>query len=177
MYPGQKNGDEYFRYILENYSDTIIRLCYTHTNNMSDAEDIAEDTFCELVRSKPSFDSQEHEKAWLLRVAVNKCKNHMKSARVRLNVSIDDENMPEIADPSTVGHDDGGGRVREAVMSLPEKYRIVIHLFYFEDLSIEEIARVIRLPKATVGTRLARGRALLKKQLGDETDDRKGNKK
>ncbi len=171
MYPGQKSGDEYFRYILDAYSDMIVRLCYTYTNNMTDAEDIAEDTFCELVRAKPSFDSEEHEKAWLLRVAVNKCKNHLKSARVRLTVSLDDDDMPEIADTSPDPHEDTeSGRVRAAVMALPEKYRTIIHLYYFEDLPTEKIAQITRLPRATVGTRLARGRALLKKQLGDESD-------
>ncbi|MBR4223490.1 MAG: sigma-70 family RNA polymerase sigma factor [Oscillospiraceae bacterium] len=152
--------DKYIRYVLETYSDTVIRLCYTYVRNTHDAEDIAEDVFCELIRSRPKLESAEHVKAWLLRVAVNKCKNHLKSARVRLSVPLEDDESGDTIPPPGEG-----GDVREALMELPEKYRTVIHLYYYEGLSIQEIARVTKTNAATVGTRMARGRSLLKKKL------------
>ena len=152
--------DKYIRYVLETYSDTVIRLCYTYVRNRHDAQDIAEDVFCELIRSRPALESAEHEKAWLLRVAVNKCKNHLKSARVRLTVPLEEYDQGDTVPPPGEG-----GDVREAVLELPEKYRTVIHLYYYEGLSLQEIARIRKTTVATVGTQLARGRSLLKKKL------------
>ncbi len=174
MYSGTKGtfDDGYIRYILDTYSDAVIRLCYSYVRSYHDAEDIAEDVFCELVKSRMIFESDEHEKAWLLRVAVNKCKNHLKSARVRYTVSLEDDTTAEHAAPGSeddmLPEDDSP--VVKAVMALPEKYRTVIHLYYFEEMSIAQIAGVYKISKATVGTRLARGRALLKKRLGVDFD-------
>ena len=170
MYHNYSSGDEYFRYILDTYSDALIRLCYSYVKNMTDAEDLAEDTFCELVRSSPDFDSAEHEKAWLFRVAANKCKNHVMSARIRLSAPLDEQIIENTPDTRGNMQSDGTEYIRDEVLSLPEKYRTVLHLYYFEEMSLENIASVLRIPKATVGTRLARGRNLLKKQLGDEID-------
>lgn len=168
MYPGQLCGNEYFRYLLDTYSDMLIRLCYNYAQNMTDAEDIAQDTFCELVRSPQDFDSTEHEKAWLLRVAANKCKNHLNSARVRLSAPMDNEIIENTAAPPVFGENesDDESRVQTAVLSLPDKYRTIIHLYYYEELTIEQIAKVLKIPPPTVGTRLARGRKLLQKKLG-----------
>ena len=152
--------DEYIRYVLDTYSDSVIRLCYTYVRNPHDAEDIAEDTFCELIRTCPEFESTDHERAWLLRVAVNKCKNHLKSARVRLSEPLTDDMSGDTVPPPGEG-----GDVMEAVLELPEKYRVVIHLYYYQGLSIREIARIRRTTSATIGTQLARGRSLLKKKL------------
>lgn len=168
MYPGQLSGNEYFRYLLDTYSDMLLRLCYNYVRNMTDAEDLAQDTFCELVRSPQDFDSTEHEKAWLLRVAANKCKNHLNSARVRLSAPLDKDIIENTAAPSSFGEyeSDSDTKVKNAVMSLPDKYRTIIHLYYYEELSIEQIAKVLKIPPPTVGTRLARGRKLLQKKLG-----------
>lgn len=173
MYSGTKGtfDDEYIRYILDTYSDAVVRLCYTYVRNVHDAEDIAEDVFCELIKCRMEFESTDHERAWLLRVAANKCKNHLKSARVRYTVSLEDNLSAEQA---AAEEDDllpeEESPVVKAVMGLPEKYRTVIHLFYFEEMSIAQIASAYKMSQATVGTRLARGRALLKKKLGVEFD-------
>ncbi|MCM1524650.1 MAG: RNA polymerase subunit sigma-24, partial [Ruminococcus sp.] len=101
-----------------------------------------------------------------LRCAVNKCKNHLKSGWISKTVPLDDS-VREIADGS--GEDGDSARlVLEAVNGLPEKYRTVIHLFYYSGLSIAEIASVKGMSTATVGTHLARGRDLLRKRLGDD---------
>lgn len=169
MYSGS-NGtfdDEYIRYVLDTYSVMIIRLCFSYVKNMHDAEDIAQDTFCELVRNKPVFESSGHEKAWLFRTAANKCKNHLKSGWVRKTVSLEDNDaaVAEQTEPSPEDTEDSA--VLKAVLALPLKYRTVIHMYYYDGLSIAEIAEVKNISPNTVGTQLARGREILKRKLGD----------
>lgn len=170
MYSGS-NGtfdDEYIRYVLDTYSVTIIRLCFSYVRNIHDAEDIAQDVFCGLIMHRPVFESSEHEKAWLLRTAVNKCKNHLKSSWVSRTVLSDDDLSAATQQTGGSPEDDNGRELLEAVMSLPEKYRTVIHLYYYNGLSLAEIAAAKHISTATAGTQLARGRELLRKKLGED---------
>ncbi len=170
MYSGS-NGtfdDEYIRYVLDTYSVTIIRLCFSYVRNIHDAEDIAQDVFCGLITHRPVFESSEHEKAWLLRTAVNKCKNHLKSSWVSRTVLSDDDLSAATQQTGGSPEDDNGRELLEAVMSLPEKYRTVIHLYYYNGLSLAEIAAAKHISTATAGTQLARGRELLRKKLGED---------
>lgn len=160
-------SDEYIRYILETYSASIIRLCYTYVKNQEDAEDIAQDVFLELMRRGQPFEDAEYEKAWLMRTAVNKCKNLLKSSRVKRTVPLEDEYTDNESNPENNNEDN---TVRNAVLKLPEKYRTVVHMYYFSEMSIKEIAVVTGVNTATVGTRLARGREQLKKILKGEID-------
>ena len=170
MYSGS-NGtfdDEYIRYVLDTYSEPIVRLCFSYVRNMHDAEDIAQDTFCEIIKRKPVFTDENHEKAWLIRTAVNKCKNHLKSGWVSKTSSIDDNLSSPALGCEDSALDDTSRAVYDAVMDLPEKYRTVIHMYYYMGLSIAEIAKANNIAAASAGTRLARGRTLLKKKLGDD---------
>lgn len=170
MYSGS-NGtfdDGYIQYVLDTYSTMIIRLCYSYVKNMHDAEDMAQDVFCELIRRNPEFESSEHEKAWLLKTAANKCRNHLRSGWVSKTVPLEDNMSAAELSEEDSGLDDTKRLVFETVMSLPEKYRTVIHMFYYMGLSINEIAEIKHLSAATVGTQLSRGRAILKKKLGGE---------
>lgn len=160
-----KITDEYIRYILETYSAAIIRLCFTYVKSQEDAEDIAQDVFVEMMQKNMMFDDKDYEKAWLMRTAINKCKNHLKSSRVRSTVPLEDEyaqNDENLEEPDDT--------VFKAVMALPEKYRTPIHLYYVSGYTIKEISSVTGLNTATVGTRLARGREVLKKLLKGEID-------
>ncbi len=152
--------DGYIQYILDTYSQTIIRLCYTYVRNIFDAEDIAQDVFVSLLKRGKGFESPEHEKAWLLRTAINKSKNHLRSGWITRTVKLDDAERSE-----TDGGENEKSEVMEAVLSLPEKYRTVIHLFYYDGYSIKEISAIVGKKPATVGTLLARGRALLKEMM------------
>jgi RNA polymerase sigma-70 factor (ECF subfamily) len=148
--------NEYIQQVLEKYSTMLIKLAFTYLKNIADAEDVTQDVFVSLMRRETGFNSDDHEKAWLLRVTINKCKNQLKSAQHRLNVPLEDEisYLPE--EQSEVLH---------IVTDLPEKYRTVIHLYYYEEYSINEIAKLLAKRPATVGTWLARGRSLLKNKL------------
>lgn len=152
--------DGYIQYVLDTYSQTIIRLCYTYVRNIFDAEDIAQDVLVSLLKRGKPFESPEHEKAWLLRTAINKSKNYLKSGWITRTVKLNETDSSEAEDQMNERNE-----VMEAVLSLPEKYRTVIHLFYYDGYSIKEIAEIVGKKPATVGTLLARGRALLKEMM------------
>lgn len=157
---GGQMSQDYIRYVLDTYSQTLIKLSYTYVKNVCDAEDIAQDVFVALLKRGKPFDSTEHEKAWLLRTVINKSKNHLRSGWIKRTVSLN-----ENADSETDNSMDEKTQVMEAVLSLPEKYRTVIHLFYYNGYSINEIADIVGKKPATVGTLLARGRSLLKNMM------------
>jgi RNA polymerase sigma-70 factor (ECF subfamily) len=148
--------DEYIQHVLDNYSTMLIKLAFTYVKNRADAEDMIQDVFVSLMKRNSGFENEEHEKAWLIRVTINKCKNHLKSSPNRLHVPLDEEisYLPEEQN-----------EVLSIVLSLPVKYRTVLHLFYYENYSMNEIAKMLAKRPATIGTWLSRGRILLKTKL------------
>ncbi len=166
---GEQGKDTYIKYILETYSQMIIRLCYTYVKNTCDAEDITQDVLLTLMKREKPFEDNEHEKAWLIRTAINKSKNYLKSGWVTKTVAFDDS-VNEIDDADNA-EKTKNNEVMEAVLSLPEKYRNVIHLFYYNGYSINEIAVILKKKPATIGTLLARGRTMLKKMMIGGFDD------
>lgn len=151
------NGtDEYMVRAVKTYSGSMLRAAYSVLKSTEDAEDAVQDAFLKLIQKKPQFRSSEHEKAWLLRVTINISKNMLKSASRN--------NMPATEE---IPCSDEKSELLAVVMSLPERYRTVIHLYYYEGYSIKETAAILKLPAATVGTRLARARNLLKGEISE----------
>ena len=144
------------------YGDMVYRLAYAQTRSRHDADDIFQEVFLQTVRKRPVFDSEEHEKAWLLRVAINRAKDvsgaFWRRNRVSWESYMDELEFVQPEDRSLF----------EAVMRLPEKYRIVIHLFYYEDYSVEEISAVLHRRSGTVKSQLSRGSKLLKSMLTED---------
>lgn len=148
---------------LKLYGNSILRVAYSYLHSMSDAEDIVQDTLMQLMKADPSFESPEHEKAWLLRVAINLSKNKLKSAWFRKNTElIEDYRAGELTEDLTF--------VWDAVKALPEKYRIVIHLYYHEGYSTAEIASLLDKKETTVRSLLHRARGTLKNNLKGDYD-------
>ena len=141
------------------HSERLLKVAYTYMKNMDDAQDMVQEAFCRYMTKAPLFLSAEHEKAWLIRITVNLCKSHLTS-HVYKNRSDLNENI------STEDSYDSG--LLSAVMALPEKYREVIHLFYYEGYSAKEIAKITETTTSSVTTRLQRARELLRKELGDD---------
>lgn len=142
------------------YADMVYRLAFLNMKNHTDAEDVFQEVFLKLFRYQKSIQSEEHLKAWLLRVTINQCKTMATSAWKRHNVACDMTgfvDQPEKKEEYT--------EVYRTVKSLPEKYRQVIHLFYYEELSIKEISEILGTKEATVKTRLVRARKLLNQKL------------
>lgn len=154
--------NQYIERMLENYSSLIVRIAYQQVKNKADAEDIAQEVLIKLMTLAPDFESTEHEKAWIIRVTINQCKDFHKSAWNRKREYLDDT-MPAPEQEET-------GEVLEAVLGLPAKYKNVIYLFYYEGYSILEIADILKQKETTVGSWLHRARKLLKKKLGEEVE-------
>ena len=142
------------------YADMVYRLAVLNTSSEYEAEDVFQEVFLKLFRHKDSIQSEEHLKAWLIRVTVNQCRSMATSAWNRRNVSL--EAVAEAAAPQD---DEDYSEVYDAVKRLPDKYREVIHLFYYEELSISQITQLLGKKEATVKTHLTRGRSLLKEKL------------
>lgn len=145
----------------ETYKNTIYRMAYACLRNTADAEDIVQETFLKRFRYEKTFASAESEKAWLLRVAVNGCKDLLKCAYRRYNVPLDEAVMQLCVTPEEHA-------VTEAVLNLPDIYRLPVHLFYFEGYDTGEIGKILGVSQTAVRTRLHRARAMLKSALGEE---------
>lgn len=155
--------DETFR----KYGDRIFSAAFSVCRNRADADDVVQDTLIRYYSLDKEFENEAHLKAWLIRVAVNRAKDINASFWRRNTVEWEDY-MDEL-----IFEAPEDSQLFGAVMRLPEKYRTVIHLFYYEDYAVEEIAAILRRPKGTVKSQLNRGRTLLKNMLqGEWTDDK-----
>jgi RNA polymerase sigma-70 factor (ECF subfamily) len=147
------------------YGDMVYRLALVRTRSAADAEDVTQEVFLRLLRANPAFESEEHQKAWLIKVTVNCSKTLLGSAFRRHSVSLDavgepgtDEPMP---DPT----------VYDAVLKLPQKFRTAVHLYYYESYSVKEIAAAMHASESAVKSWLFRARAALKEELKGAFDD------
>lgn len=149
------------------YQSNLFAAAFNVCKNAQDAEDIVQDTFIRYYTINKEFDNEQHIRAWLLRVAINKAKNANHTFWRRNKLSLEDY-METLTFETPQSEN-----LFETVMQLPEKYRIVIHLYYYEDYSVREIADILRLSESNVKVRLSRGRSLLKEALKEEWDDDK----
>ncbi len=147
------------------YQNNLFAAAFNVCKNAQDAEDIVQDTFIQYYTMRKEFDNEQHIRAWLLRVAINKAKNANHTFWRRNKLSLDDY-METLTFETPQSEN-----LFETVMQLPEKYRIVIHLYYYEDYSVREIADILRISESNVKVRLSRGRSLLKEVLKEEWDD------
>ena len=145
--------------VVNEYATMLLRVAYSQLNNRTEAEDAVQEVLLKYMEKAPVFQSEEHEKAWLLRVTINHCKNHLASAWFRKRADLD-KGIPAL--------DNEELEVVSAVAALPAKYRAVVHLYYFEGYSTKEIAEILHSRPNTVSSRLSRARALLAKALKEE---------
>ncbi len=144
---------------LSKYSDMIYKIALSQTKSSANAEDIFQEVFLRYVQADIKFESEEHRKAWLIRVTVNCCKKLWGSAWFRHTVPLDENLQFTSKEKSDIFY---------AVSELPSQYRIVIHLYYYEDLSVKEISSVLNLKESTITSQLCRARNLLKEKLKGE---------
>lgn len=148
--------------LIHDYGNTVYRLAYAQTRSQHDADDIFQEVFLRVTQHRPVFDSEDHEKAWILRVTLNCLKSHWRAAWRRHDVPLD-ERIPFPA-PEERALDD-------ALRRISPKYRAAVHLFYYEGYSAEEIAYMTGEKPSTIRTRLTRARAQLRDLLKGESDD------
>lgn len=152
--------------LLTEHGSSVLRLAYSYLHNMSDAEEVLQDTLIRFLKAAPALDSPEHEKAWLLRVAANLCKNRLDYNKVRLADELNEELIAEEREDLSF--------VWEAVKALPVNQRESIHLFYYEGYTTAEIGKALGRPESTVRSDLRRGRTRLKEVLKEMYDFEKG---
>lgn len=148
---------------LEKYKNTVFRAAYSYCGNISDTEDISQEVFLKFYTLDRVFQSENEEKAWLIRVTVNKCKDIFKSSWYKTKTSL--EECREV-----YSMNESQSELIDVLMSIPEKYRIVIHLYYYEQYSVKEISEITSRKESTVQTHLQRGRKLIEKKLKEEEE-------
>ena len=187
-HPGDESGTiNNVQSVITEYSDTVYRLAYAMMRNQNDADDIYQEVFLRYIRRSPVFHSPDHARAWMLKVTANCCKNHWKSPWAdgrmepleRQDGDGNSYDMLEKYDTGNIQATDISGedpaqqfqerwqreQLRCRIGELPEQYRLVIHLYYYEELSTEEIARLLHRRTSTVRTQLVRARQQLRNIL------------
>lgn len=164
--PFQDDAEE----VVKRFSTMIYRLAVSNLKTKSDADDAYQDVFLSYIKEIKKgkiFESEEHLKSWLIRTTVNRCKSHFTSAWFRKTSELDETISDSFEVFSDSGHD-----LHNALMQIPQKYRTVIHLYYFEQYTAEEIAAMTGEKSSTVRTRLTRAREKLKEIMkGDYLDE------
>lgn len=156
---------EYVNGLVEKYSDMILRIAYTYLKSKTDAEEVMQDVFLQIIDKRPDFQDATHEKSWIIRTTINLCKNTLNRFWNKHKLPIDEA-------VTAAGYDTYqlDNSVFQAVMSLSEQYRIAIYMFYYEGYSTLEIAHILKKSDAAVRTLLHRARNKLKSMLKEEYD-------
>lgn len=149
--------------IVEEYADTITRICYSYGKNYDDTQDIMQNVFLKLMCANPEFDSKEYEKAWIIRVTINECKDFLKNI-FRRHTSLEEAQEIPIEEKEDLSY------IREAVLKLPDKYKSVIYLFYYEGYTAVEIAGILHKKVNTIYTWMNRARQMLKDMVGGDVE-------
>ena len=151
--------DDCMEKVIRYYADMVYRLAFARTGTKHDADDIFQEVFLRYIKKKPIFVNEEHRKAWLIRVTIN-CSNNFWG-------SLWNKKMQKLSDEISIDSKEIISLYTE-LQQLPPKYREVIHLFYYENMTIEEISRTLNRKSSTVRTQLTRARAMLKKFMKEE---------
>ena len=159
---GQLTRNEVFTLAVQKYSDAVYRAAIHNSRCTADAEDVVQDVYEKLLHYNGTFESEEHLKAWLLRVAINRCRDLTRAAHQK-DTELD-ENLP-----APDAFEDGS--VLDAVRALPENYRNAIYLHYYEGYRVAEIAKIMGSTENTVKSHLFRARDMLREQLKGEFQD------
>ena len=158
----QLRAQEELSRIYDRHVDTVYRVCLMYMKNRHDTEDMVQNTFIRLMKDKTVFENEEHEKAWLIRTAINLCKDYFRSWWSK-TVGLD--KVAETADEPA-----GTDGILEKLLTLPSKYRTAIYMYYYEGYSTVEIARILGKKQSTVRGYLHTGRKLLKMEMEGESN-------
>lgn len=156
---GKARPTKTFDEVYKQQFDMVYRVCFSYMKNASDAEDAVSQVFEKLLKKGISFKSDEHEKAWLLRTAINQCKDYLKSWR---------RSLANIDDYQNIAYTTPDKELMNTVLKLPEHYKDVIYLYYYEGYSTAEVAQILKKPQSTIRRHMSEARNLLKGVLENE---------
>ncbi|OWR29596.1 RNA polymerase subunit sigma-24 [Saccharibacillus sp. O23] len=163
METDKRHGEQDFEHKVHEYADLVLRLAFIRLGNAADAQDVCQEVLIKLFEYRNTFNDAEHEKAWIIRVTLHACRDVGRSRWKKRFLLFAEVPLPEVPARST--------EILSQVLALPSKYRIVIHLHYYEGYRTAEIAELLDLNENTVRTRLKRGRERLKTYLAGGIDD------
>lgn len=153
---------------VDKYLKMVYRISFHYFGNREDAEDVSQDVFLKLYSHNTKFESEEELKAWLIRVTTNTCHSYFRNPFRKRKTEIDEKEIENIVGSSSSEQEIINRKVvMDAVMSLPERYRIVVYLYYYEEYSICQISNTLNIKETTIQTRLSRAREKLKNVLKD----------
>lgn len=162
--------------LVEKYLKMVYRISFHYFGNREDAEDITQDVFTKLYQSKVRMDKEEDVKAWLIRVTTNTCHSYFRNPFRRRKTEIDENELENIIGTSSSEQEIVNRKViMDAVLSLPEHYRIIVYLYYYEEYSIGQISNALKIKETTIQTRLSRARDKLKVALGDSFSEERSS--
>ena len=156
----QENTNILFKEKYERYSKLLFRIAFLHLGSTYDAEDVLQNVFIKLIYNAPQFKNEEHEKAWLIRVTQNHCKNMLKSSARKSNCAFNEEIAADNNQNISKALD-----ISIKIKALPADYKTAIFLYYYEDLTTKQISKILNISQSAVKMRLKRGRELLKSEL------------
>ena len=151
--------------IYNKYFDTVYKVCFLYMKRHADAQDMTQETFCQLINKPFLYESDEKTKAWLIVSASNICKNHLKKWWVKKSVSFEDTIMEKRSIDETTSDAERANEVYRTVMGLDQKYALPTYLYYYEGYKTSEIACMLKTTPSTVQTRLAKARKLLRMEF------------
>lgn len=157
--------DNLIEEVVNTYSDMVYRIALNILCNIDDANDVMQDVFLRLVRNKSKIKSKEHIKHWLIKVTINCSKSKATESYKKHTVSISEISESYISFSNEIDETIG------SVMKLPEKYKVPIHLYYYQQLTVEEISKILGITRSGVRSRLSRGRNMLKEILEKEDNN------
>ena len=152
-------SDEKIEQLVKEYSPGLLRFALAYLRNHSESQDVVQEVFIKFIRKQPVFISEAQEKSWLYKVTSNKCKDILKSSRYKKEMPIT-QDIDELEMPKET-------EILNFVLNLEEKYRIPVHLYYYEGYSIKEIAKLTSINPSTISTHLDRARKILKDVIGE----------
>lgn len=151
--------------LVSRYSKTVYRIALSRLGNPAEAEDITQNVLIKYINADKTFEDEDHRRKWIIRVTVNEINTLVRSAHKRYTTELDEAENVACAPPDS---SDETADIREAVARLPEKYRVPVHLFYYEDLSVKDIAAAMSVSEGTVKSLLSRARAKLREMLEEQ---------
>lgn len=154
--------------LIEDYGQDVLKIAYLYVKDQQLAEDIFQEAFYKVMKNYHKFEHLSSEKTWLIRITINTCKDLLRTSwlrRVTTFGTLEEQNQTQYEQPFDMTQSESNNELYEMIMKLPQRYKEVILLFYYEDFSYDEMAKILNIPKGTVQSRLARGREKLKKMM------------
>ena len=154
--------------LIEDYGQDVLKIAYLYVKDQQLAEDIFQEVFYKVMKNYHKFEHLSSEKTWLIRITINTCKDLLRTSwlrRVTTFGTLEEQNQTQYEQRFDMTQSESNNELYEMIMKLPQRYKEVILLFYYEDFSYDEMAKILNIPKGTVQSRLARGREKLKKMM------------